>query len=303
LDERGAGALGSPPSLSGSPQLHEHLSPQHGAGTGWPAGGDGGAPSWMVLERRRTALPAERCAPGAQGGARPGARAIATAMPAARGKQADGASTEFDARTFRQIAAEKAAADAARAGGGAAPVPRLAFGPNPTPAGLHAARACSSAQGARPPSQHGTEVFALRWKPTTTTAATAASTSAQHRAQHLAAAAGRASELGLHSRGGGGGGGGGAQRGSTAELDDARASASGSVVRRRAHSSGRRTKAEARLYGEEVSSLDEDFIAMFAPYGRVVSASAKRPAVARSSGPSVDLDEPSAYYDAGYEHA
>ena len=48
--------------------------------------------------------------------------------------------------------------------------------------------------------------------------------------------------------------------------------AAGTAVRRRAHSSGRRSKAEARLYGEDMhSSLSADFLAMFAPSGTVVS--------------------------------
>lgn len=50
------------------------------------------------------------------------------------------------------------------------------------------------------------------------------------------------------------------------------AAAGATLGRRRAHSSGRRSKAEARLYGEDIySSLSADFLAMFAPSGTVVS--------------------------------
>jgi hypothetical protein len=63
-------------------------------------------------------------------------------------------------------------------------------------------------------------------------------------------------------------------------VEDARAAnAAGAAppVRRRAHSSGRKSKAEARLYGADpfASSLSPDFLAMFAPAGTIVSSAAE----------------------------
>ncbi|KAJ1626422.1 hypothetical protein T492DRAFT_910122 [Pavlovales sp. CCMP2436] len=162
---------------------------------------------------------------------------------------------------FQQIAAAKADANALRASG-QVPAVRSAFGPRgATPAASYAGTpaAAHAAPGA---SLHATLVsggifagnVAPKFKSNTPNLRLELTGLDEH---HL-----------LKVR---------TQRSSAAEFESVGAGVGGSAMpaqlqRRRAHSSGRRSKAEARLFGEDnCSSLSADFIAMFAPSGTVVS--------------------------------